>query len=484
MVNISYNEKTSWDGSDSDIIGSDFDESDSESKLEENVDAVVFNNDKKQSKERDLKSSKSGPKRPKEVDSKLLNRSKIFLGGGDGSYGNGGNVQNPEKKSDLELLKKLSPTSVERKEALDSSLTKSSVNLAQKKVNNSDESYDARLSKYSNLLSSGTAVREVRRQMELNGESKEMIKDMMRYADNLGLDDGAIMPSNNVNSQNVGNVYSKVAIDELKSDPVLGKYAKMASMGIPAGNIRQKMMMDHISDEIANVLMKSMGALVVETNISPRGSVDGGQRSSNGRKASVPLLKMHWNTIPAEKLGNSIWASNSARDAHNPNGDDDSFDDIEELEKLFGSQSNTDFAVLTKSREIDPRLKLLLLDPKRAQNIVIGLSQFKSLAQSHDVILEAVCRLDSLTGKLNVDNLGNLQNIIPTATEMKMINQLKDSKHPAEVFYQICQAYYPDLPRRLKSFIVISNFEDVFRTLIEKMNKLIDCCNEVLTTKS
>ena len=184
------------------------------------------------------------------------------------------------------------------------------------------------------------------------------------------------------------------------------------------------------------------------------------------------MQKLHWNTLPPEKLENTIWAA--AEDG------DDSLreDDVAELEKLFGTQTNTSNVSVAKSRD-DDKLKLHLLDGKRAQNIVITLAQFRA-AESHDALLEAACSMDTLGGLLSADKLENLGAILPSPSEVKKAHQAANSQHPAEVFFTLSIKYYPELPRRITCSIYCEHFNEVHEAVMNKMQTLIDACNQVL----
>ena len=61
----------------------------------------------------------------------------------------------------------------------------------------------------------------------------------------------------------VAKVASRVAVSkaDLKKDPVLGKYAKMASVGVPAPNILLKMKGDEISGEKVAIFCSAFGVV-------------------------------------------------------------------------------------------------------------------------------------------------------------------------------------------------------------------------------
>lgn len=353
---------------------------------------------------------------------------------------------------------------------------------------------EARVQPYIRFLEAGNSVRQVRRQMEKDNQSKELIKLMIQMSDDVTCT--STVTSSSSSSSKVEHTQPCKATPEelsvLKHDAVIGKYIKMASMGVPFGSVEQKMKSEGVSSEdmlrVAVALghgpppestaVSSSACSLSSTGGSTR-SIDSTSRQSSRRSSSVSLVKMHWNTVPADKLENSIWAQN----------EEDSIEEkeMQELEKLFAASGHTSNIGGKVSEEktksaassvADARMKLLVLDARRAQNIVISLSQFKG-QKSHKELLEAVCRLDDLNGALNIDKLQNLVPLLPTLHEAKKMVPAKDSQHPAEVFFNTAIAYFPELLQRLNCFITCLTFADTTEVLLAKMKKIIGACNEV-----
>ena len=63
-----------------------------------------------------------------------------------------------------------------------------------------------------------------------------------------------------------------------------------------------------------------------------------------------------------------------------------------------------------------------LIDFKRANNVAIGLAQFKHFG-GHDNLFRAVIELDS--ANLSHEKLGNLQAMLPTTSELQLVKQYK-----------------------------------------------------------
>ena len=165
-----------------------------------------------------------------------------------------------------------------------------------------------------------------------------------------------------------------------------------------------------------------------------------------------------------------------------------------EIEKLFGKEekrgprgawgggSGGPGATTARDGTTAPsKDRLYLIDGKRAQNVTIALSQFKSIAPYEDLI-RAVCSLDSLGGKLSTDHLENLRSMIPVESEVKNKEVMKPSEHPAEVFLRTAVEYFPDLPMRLDCFITCSHFGANATEGLKSARKVIEACNEVISS--
>ena len=197
-------------------------------------------------------------------------------------------------------------------------------------------------------------------------------------------------------------------IAELKNDPILSKYAKMIAMGVPPMNALMKMKVENIDIAQRNRLMRAAGheEEIDPNSLSNHANVPNG---ANARRPSASLQNLHWNTLPAEKLKNSIWSHAASVDQSTI-----AEHDLQELERLFGNTNtvNSSFATtrtlgaLAETQK--ESLQLKHLDKKRAQNIVIGLNPFKSLG-THVEILKAMCSLDDMSGKINSDHIDNFK---------------------------------------------------------------------------
>lgn len=151
--------------------------------------------------------------------------------------------------------------------------------------------------------------------------------------------------------------------------------------------------------------------------------------------------KVHWTSLESKRADDTIWARVTSRRRTAPIKL--SPHDFQELEDLFGISRSAATAAADGSTANSKKKKQKIhsaLDPRRSNNISIGLSQFKS-AGGGEAILRAVsaCDLDFLTP----ERLETLQEIAPTAIETKRYSDFRGSRsrlEPAELFLvQMCE---------------------------------------------
>lgn len=345
---------------------------------------------------------------------------------------------------------------------------------------------------YIKLVVSGKTLQEVGELMDRDGRSQQFKLQVLAWADEATILEPIPVDSCTSPSAKQAATETTAAapviqetIAMLKEDPVLMKYAKMLGMGVPAGNVLMKLKMENIEISQRNRLMRAAGqeeevdpnaaAAAVPSASAPAGAMT--------RRPSANMQNLHWNMLPADKLKNSIWSQASG----NPVSDI-AETDLLELERLFGAQKDTggkgsfattrNIGALADSQK--EALQLRHLEKKRAQNIVIGLNPFKSLG-SHVDLLKALCSLNDLGGKVTADHIDNFRNLLPTEAELKRIDKINGSKHPAELFFQAVMVFYPELPVRLNCFAACLNFNGNCVALLVRTKKLINACNQVGT---
>lgn len=336
--------------------------------------------------------------------------------------------------------------------------------------------------KYVDLIRSGKSLQEVRTLLEEDNKSGKFITKVMALADDLVIldDDQTKLTEDMLNtptsSKGTSNSNKKVedtrneegvsapvaaaqpTLESVKDDPLFSKYAKMVKMGVPAMSVITKMKMDN-ADEATILTMQ------IVLGVAPPA------------KKEEPQASKPWQPVPEERLKNSIWAF-AVMDKTQESLMAEQ--ELKELEMLFlaAPSSATGKPQDKLQNSMKQSFSLKLLEGKRAQNITIGLVAFKSLG-SHVDIFKAICSLNNMNGKLQVDHLDNFKNLLPTDSEMKKSFLLKNVNHPAEIFIQSALIFYPELPIRLNVFTICLNFNPFATELERRMKIIMDAINQV-----
>eukprot|EP01041_Mallomonas_annulata_P005865 gene5865-11842_t len=369
---------------------------------------------------------------------------------------------------------------------------------------------DPVLGKYARMASVGVPTSNVLQRMKLDNVS---LKDIRRFqrASGVDVDDDVVVVHASEAPHPVP--VEKETLDALKEDPVVGKYARMAAVGVPTSNVVQRMQLDGIGPLDIARFIRATGEESTPTSEIPRPNTAGGAGTGDGLKGprttgavgsggrpatagggggsrpTVSLQKIHWDTLPAEKLRNSVWKTTDEDDG----GDGDSYGhgqghqqdhDMDELQELFGSREMNRSRSNSKqdASKSDTGIRLVVLDAKRAQNVVIGLAQFKSFGP-HANLFRAVCAFDKCNDQLDTEKVEKLRALLPTSSEAsKLKDQRVQLTHPAEQFFKVALDFYPELPLRLNTFLSCEHFGDECENALQKVNILIDACNQVISS--
>lgn len=281
------------------------------------------------------------------------------------------------------------------------------------------------------------------------------------------------------------------------SDEVLGKFAKMARMGVPPQSVMMKMALDKVSAADQRRMQVVLG-LVEEASPGEDGEKD---------KMSRVIV-----ALPEERLRRSIWAFTSDAGTTSADGGEDGVTqehvaehELRELEAMFRRQQrgrvSADSTLATASVDKVAQLAaqtrknfaLLLLEPRRAQNVAIGLTAFRHLSSGggesggHGMlrVLQAVCSLSDMDGQLTADLLDQLRVLLPTESEVKRAHLLgppATPQHPAELFAKASLLFYPELPLRLATFVSICAFPAQVAAAVTRLNAFVDAINVVLSS--
>eukprot|EP00742_Colponemidia_sp_Colp-10_P015565 GILJ01017777.1.p1 GENE.GILJ01017777.1~~GILJ01017777.1.p1 ORF type:complete len:492 (-),score=79.56 GILJ01017777.1:28-1359(-) len=191
--------------------------------------------------------------------------------------------------------------------------------------------------------------------------------------------------------------------------------------------------------------------------------------SPTNRRGSMRLpqiaarKKIHWQTLPANKLNSTLWCNDLV------SVDSVSVLDITELDRLFAVDNNENKrkgqgrdikTVLTKSKAST----VSLLESKRSHNVEIALSRFQ---MTYSGIRDAIVNMDE--DALTLDDLWSLMALVPTKQEMEPILAYTgevDKLGKAERFF-IEMYKVPRLKQRIEAFI----FKRQFNNKIEEIDQ-------------
>ena len=276
--------------------------------------------------------------------------------------------------------------------------------------------------------------------------------------------------------------------EDLKKDEETKKYVKMASVGVPAESVAQKMQSDGVNpakiksfravfniqndvkeegqpeekslppltkEELCEIpelskymKMSKMGIpppavsqKMVKDGVSPANiskfeiafglvSTPSGKEQAGGalppgkRRTTVKMTKVFMNQISSDKLKNSLWGTGDGED----DGNELATEDIKALEEAFG-QSNIAKSPTKSAGKSNPGTpskpkEVSLVDGKRTYNVNIGLAQFKSTF-SEDYDSLMEAIVSLDETKMKIENVANLKSLLPTPTELRQVGSFK-----------------------------------------------------------
>ena len=196
---------------------------------------------------------------------------------------------------------------------------------------------------------------------------------------------------------------------EMQLDQSIAKYMKMKAVGIPLSAVKMKMSTDGVDKNKIEMFNEVFGTSASDS--APK-SFPMPPVPRERRRASKAMQKIHWNTVPEQRIHNSLWAKTPDEDLLQS--------EIESLESLFSASPINKVPAAghkkTLIKSASNKKKTSLIDPKRANNIAISLAQFRKF-DSYDSLCFAVASLDR--ENLNAEQLSNMQLLLPTPDELK-----------------------------------------------------------------
>lgn len=336
-------------------------------------------------------------------------------------------------------------------------------------------------------LDSSAALRDA---MEARNEPEEFIRQVLEVYEHQPSASSVPLEPSRVEVSPQAAEYKSPLIDrkedklrEVMTCSVLKKYARMCLIGIPSESILVRMKLDSVGPQQRNRFLKALGEKEEDVNQSPikkftkrKGKTTPPSRGSETRETRLQS---------DEKQKKSVWGTppNAVRSRDSlllALGEEIEEQELQEVQEFFAQQNGE--AVHTRrylqSLRNNETASLRVLEVRRAQNIAIGLVQFKSFGSTAD-FLRAILSLDNYGGKVTADVLDNFSTLLPTTAEFNRILEMASSKHPVELFFQDVLPYYPELPHRLRLFRLCLTFENDCTALLLKSKNIIDTCNQV-----
>ncbi|CAI5736512.1 unnamed protein product [Peronospora destructor] len=273
----------------------------------------------------------------------------------------------------------------------------------------------------------------------------------------------------------IGNCGEQPEYATLRRDPAMDKYFKMLSFGVPRSGVTQKMIQDETPlEQVAIFAAGPNGSDVSHVTRAERRKECFDNRYYNRRDST--FRRIYWTSL--EKANETIWTRMTARRKTAPITL--SSQDFHELEHRFGNRT----AVLPSGPKENTaaKAKFSALDSRRANNILIGLSQFKAFGGA-DSILSALKRCDF--EYLTVDRLTNLLEIAPNSMETKRYSNFKGSRsrlEPSEKFLvEMCEI--PRVTEKINVMLFAAQFEHKQQELNKRIRVITQACYEVLRSE-
>eukprot|EP00940_MAST-03C_sp_MAST-3C-sp2_P001204 g1204.t1 len=284
----------------------------------------------------------------------------------------------------------------------------------------------------------------------------------------------------------------------IADDAALKPFVRMKRMGIPEGAVRQKMLMAKIDVTKIDYFFsygrsRSQSSSVANANVSK-------------------MRKLHWDTIPEERMQRTMWATGSSDDK---NDEILAKDDLETLNMLFSITSKPKKKKLGRRKSLpgkgrrrsvkgkraeQDKTTLECLSSKRANHICICLAQFKEAireyrrgfdassneyASSENVAIAiAVMRMD--TNVLTSRQLETLITMLPSESEVQIImkrlgKQSPSILAPAERFCHDAHKI-PRFHAKVKVFGLSLQFERIFEETLRACECVQKSSRELLSS--
>lgn len=235
----------------------------------------------------------------------------------------------------------------------------------------------------------------------------------------LKITDKAVKEKQAARSRSSGNEVA--AYLELQGNDDYSKYFKMLAVGVPHRAAVREMQKDELDPSIIQIFAAGPDGHQTDT-IPTKAKFDTTSKSvSDNKKINGPTLrKIHWTALKADMVEKSVWSKETKIRKTVPA--QVTARDIAQLESIFGEKRSN--RAEKKGGSKKPKGPVRLLDPRRSNNVSIGLSQFKSIGKAVDIVKV----LKEVHPKvLTTERLAGLLEIVPTTSEARRLQNFRGS---------------------------------------------------------
>jgi len=188
------------------------------------------------------------------------------------------------------------------------------------------------------------------------------------------------------------------------------------------------------------------------------------------------LKSLFWSKVQPKSMAGTVWMvmqENSKIDFKDL--ESDFFDPAKEKAKASASEKDE------KKKKPEKPKEIILVDPKRNQNVSIALARFKA---TNEELKRKIIASDPML--INGETIGKLQMMIPEEEEINTINDFEGDKKmlgKVEKFY-LEMVKIPRLKMRLDCVSITLQFDENFQLLQEKLQKFTKASKEIKDSKN
>eukprot|EP00485_Elphidium_margaritaceum_P001784 CAMPEP_0202694076 /NCGR_PEP_ID=MMETSP1385-20130828/8027_1 /ASSEMBLY_ACC=CAM_ASM_000861 /TAXON_ID=933848 /ORGANISM="Elphidium margaritaceum" /LENGTH=629 /DNA_ID=CAMNT_0049349857 /DNA_START=22 /DNA_END=1911 /DNA_ORIENTATION=+ len=240
------------------------------------------------------------------------------------------------------------------------------------------------------------------------------------------------------------------------------KYERMKKMGLPLNSIVNKMRMDGCDEAVIDKFSGASGSKKVKA------AADEKRIMPADCKPAQKMKPFHWAKINAHQIDNTIWSEVEQKLPSLC-----AQIDFASLDELF---KKGDDSAQQKKEKSQKKQEHQVIDPKRAQNVMIGLAQIK---MSEDDLLDAILKMDDK--KLSVEKLRKLLPYVPTDGELQMVRDYVKSGGNINDLSKVEQFFVKMMDMvGIRERVSLWIFKSEFPSILESVQRRITMVSQVM----